>query len=205
MIVSEMRIGIFGGTFDPPHIAHLVLAMEAHFQLKLELVLWVLTPKPPHKQKRVITPSDLRAQMVKAATASNSAFELSEIEINRSGPHYSIETLRLLAERYPGAKLFFLIGEDSLRELPTWYQPDELLRICAGLGVMRRPREEVDLDILEDRLAGIRDKIFYIDTPLLEISSTEIRKRIIQEKPFRYYVPHGVYQLIKETGSYKTD
>jgi nicotinate-nucleotide adenylyltransferase len=199
-----MRIGIFGGTFDPPHNAHLALAMEAYYQLELERVLWVLTPNPPHKQKRVITSILLRAQMVKAAIASNPVFELSEIEINRPGPHYSLDTLRLLEDRKPEAELFYLIGGDSLQELPTWYQPEELLRICAGLGVMRRPGEEVDLDVLEDHLSGIRDKVFFIDTPLLDISSREIRKRIRCGMPFRYYLPTDVYRLIVDTGSYKS-
>jgi nicotinate-nucleotide adenylyltransferase len=142
-------IGIFGGTFDPPHIGHLVLAAEAHKQLGLDRLLWVLTPDPPHKQGRSIAPLDHRLAMVKLAIADDPQFELSTVELTRPGPHYALDTVQILAGQNPGADLVYLMGGDSLRDLPTWHRPADFISACHRIGVMRRPEDAVDLVALE--------------------------------------------------------
>jgi nicotinate-nucleotide adenylyltransferase len=196
------RLGIFGGTFDPPHLGHLILAAEAFDQLKLERVLWVLTPNPPHKQHQLVSPVDVRLQMLQAALGTDPAFEISSVDINRYPPHYAVDTVHLLTEQYPGADLFYLLGGDSLHDLPYWYQPREFIDGCAGLGVMRRPGDQIDLALLESALAGISPKIHFIDSPLLEISSKQVRERIFEGHSYRYYLPDAVYQFIRDNSLY---
>jgi nicotinate-nucleotide adenylyltransferase len=200
-----MRIGIFGGTFDPPHIGHLILAAESKSQLNLDRLLWVLTPDPPHKQNMRLTSVEERLEMVQAAIQDDPAFELSRVEIDRPGPHYAVETVHLLAKAFPDADLAYLIGGDSLRDLPTWYHPQELVDACAMIGVMRRPGDEVNMEALETQLPGIKAKAAVVKAPLLEISATEIRSRIAAGKPFRYYLPEAVYKIIRERGLYSQD
>lgn len=198
-----MRIGVFGGTFDPPHIGHLILADEAFYQLKLDRLLWVLTPDPPHKQGHPITPMPLRLDLVHAAIDSNPKFELSTVEIDRPGPHYAVDTVRLLGLEFPAAQLFYIIGGDSLHDLPMWYHPIEFLSLIDGLGVLRRPDDEIDLIHLEEAIPGIRQKINWIRAPLLEISSSQIRERVEKGQGYHYYLPEKVLSLIRSHGLYR--
>ena len=192
------RVGLFGGTFDPPHVGHLILASEAKSQLELTRVFWTVTPDPPHKQDQLITSLEHRLAMVKLAIEDDPAFELSDVELNRPGPHYTIDTIKLLAEQNPGAEIVPILGGDSLNDLPTWHKPKELLFAAHWVGVMRRPGEETNLQELEHELPGISSKIHYVDAPLLEIASREIRNRVASGKPFRYYVPNRVYEYIEK-------
>ncbi|MCC6499733.1 MAG: nicotinate-nucleotide adenylyltransferase [Anaerolineales bacterium] len=192
------RIGLFGGTFDPPHLGHLILASEAQLQLQLDRMLWILTPEPPHKQDQPITATEHRLAMVQLAIADNPAFELSRVELDRPGPHYTVDTIKLLAEQNLNAELVPIIGGDSLNDLPKWHKPKELLYACHWVGVMRRPHEESRLDDLERELPGIRSKVHYVDAPLLEIASREIRSRIAEGKSVRYYLPSTVYDYINK-------
>ena len=192
-----MRIGIFGGTFDPPHIGHLILAGEAAYQLKLSRLLWVLTPDPPHKLGRAISPAGQRLDLVNAEIDGEPAFELSRVDLDRRGPHYAVDTLQLLSAAYPGDELVYLMGGDSLRDLPGWYQPQTLVDTCALLGVMRRPGDHIDLAALEQALPGVTAKVAFIDTPLVEISSAEIRRRMAAGLPYRYFLTEQVYQVIQ--------
>ncbi len=192
------RIGLFGGTFDPPHLGHLILASEAQTQLELDRLLWVLTPEPPHKQDQVITTIEHRLAMVQLAIADNPAFELSRVELDRPGPHYTVDTVRKVAEQNPQAEIVPIIGGDSLNDLPQWHEPQQLVYACHWIGVMRRPHEEPDLAELEHDLPGIRSKIHYVDAPLLEIASREIRTRIAEGRSVRYYLPADVYEYINE-------
>ena len=191
------RIGLFGGTFDPPHLGHLILASEAQSQLELDRLLWILTADPPHKQEQQISPVEDRLAMVQLAIADNPAFELSRVELDRPGPHYTAETIQIIAEQNPGADLVPIIGGDSLRNLPTWHEPQKLVYACHWIGVMRRPDDKANLDELERELPGIRSKIHYVDAPLLEIASRDIRDRIAQGKTVRYYLPQKVYEYIE--------
>lgn len=198
-----MRIGIFGGTFDPPHIGHLILGAEAFDQLDLDRLAWVLTQDPPHKLARSKSKIEIRLEMLKLAISDNPAFEISRVDIDRPGPHFSIDTVRLIAEQYPDAEYYFLIGGDSLHDLPLWHKPFDLLRSITSLGVMRRPGDEVNIEELEKKIPGIGEKIIYIDAPLLEIASNEIRERIISGRHFRYFLPGRVFKYIQEKNIYR--
>lgn len=192
------QIGLFGGTFDPPHLGHLILASEAFSQLGLDRLLWVLTPDPPHKQDRFITPVEHRLAMVQLAIADDPSFELSRVELDRPGPHYTLDTIELIAKQYPDSDITPIIGGDSLQDLPNWNRPRELLQACHWVGVMHRPGERENLEALERELPGISSKIHYVDAPLLEIASREIRRRIADGRPFRYYLHPSVYKYILE-------
>jgi nicotinate-nucleotide adenylyltransferase len=200
---ASMRIGIYGGTFDPPHIAHLILAGEASFQLNLGRILWLLTPVSPLKNDHSISPWQQRLELLNAAIDGNPAFELTRVDIDRTGPHYAFESMHILRRMYENDKLFYLMGEDSLRDLPHWERPDLLLDACSSLGVMRRPGTMLDLKNLEQKIPGLKAKLCWIDAPLLEISGKLIRKRILHAQPFRYFLPERVYQLIIENGYYE--
>ena len=203
IVNGDKRLGIFGGTFDPPHVGHQILASEAADQLSLDKVLWVLTPNPPHKRDHSITPLEYRLMMAEAAINADPTFELSRIEIDRSPPHYAVDTVNLLHRHYPEAALVYLIGSDSLRHLTYWHDAQGFVDTCDALGVMCRPGEKADLWALEDHIQGIVDKVEFIDAPLLEISSTEIRERIAAGGTFRYYLPQEVYKVILSLNLYK--
>ncbi len=198
-----MRLGIFGGTFDPPHIGHLILASEAFSQLKLDRVLWVLTPNPPHKRGMNVSPLEQRLELVQAAVEPDPDFELSRIDIDRQPPYYAADTVELLRARYPEAALVYLLGGDSLRDLPIWHDPERFVNACDEIGVMRRPGDEVDLASLEQQIPGVAAKARFFDTPLIGISASEIRQRIAEARPFRYFLAAPVYRLIVTQGFYK--
>ena len=203
-LIQRARIGIFGGTFDPPHIGHMILAAEARSQLGLDKVLWVLTSVPPHKRKQPVSSTPQRLELVNAAIKDDPALQLSTVDIDREGPHYAVDTMRLLREQYPQADLIYLIGEDSLFDLPTWYQPQALVNENAGFGVMRRPGKQVDMETMEKALPGISAKVAFVHAPLLEISSRQVRQRIRQREAFRYYLLPAVYQIIQQRQYYRS-
>jgi nicotinate-nucleotide adenylyltransferase len=190
-------IGVFGGTFDPPHLGHLILAAEACEQLRLERLLWVLTPDPPHKRDRAISPLEQRIAMLELAIAGEPCFELSRVDMDRPAPHYAVDTVRLLRAAHPKSELAYLVGGDSLAYLPSWYRPTELVAAVDILGVMRRPGAEIDLSSLEAQVPGLTARVRWIDAPLLEISSSDIRQRICQFQTFRYFLPPPVYEFIQ--------
>ncbi len=200
--MNRKRIGIFGGTFDPPHIGHLILAAEARDQLNLDCTIWVLTPDPPHKQGKDIAPLDHRLAMVELAITGDAGFKLSSVDIDRPGPHYAVDTVALLREVYPDFELVYLMGGDSLMDLPQWYQPEKLLSIVDAIGVMRRPGDKIDLTELIDALPMLLEKLNFVTAPLLEISARQIRLRIHEDRAFRYYVLPTVYEYIKKNGVY---
>jgi nicotinate-nucleotide adenylyltransferase len=190
------RIGIFGGTFDPPHLGHLILASEARTKLQLARILWVLTSIPPHKIDQPISPLEDRLAMLKLALNDEPEFELSTIDMDRPGPQYTLDTINLLALQYPDADLIPLIGGDSLHDLPDWHNPVALVAACHQIGVMRRPGDSIDLSQLEKQIPGISAKVRFVDAPLLEIASHEIRQRVLTGLPFRYYLLPSVYDYI---------
>ncbi len=200
--MNRKRIGIFGGTFDPPHIGHLILAAEARDQLNLDCTIWVLTPDPPHKQGKDIAPLEHRLAMVELAITGDSGFKLSSVDIDRPGPYYAVDTVALLREVYPDFELVYLMGGDSLMDLPQWYQPEKLLSIVDAIGVMRRPGDKIDLTELIDALPMLLEKLQFVTAPLLEISARQIRQRIHEDHAFRYYVLPTVYEYIKKNGVY---
>ncbi len=197
------RIGIFGGTFDPPHLGHLILAAESADQLCLDTVLWMVAPLPPHKQEKKVTPFDRRVAMTEAAIRGEARFQVSTLEDERVGPHYTADTLEILKGRRPGDELFLLIGQDSLNDLPSWHEPERVLTAIVGLGVMARPGERHETAALLEQFPGLAEKLIRVDAPLLEISSTEIRARVKGGRHFRYYVRGGVARLIEAWGLYR--
>jgi nicotinate-nucleotide adenylyltransferase len=189
------RIGVLGGTFDPPHIGHLILAEYAADALALTNVLFVPAADPPHKQREFKTPVAHRLRMLELALKDNPRFGISRIDIDRLGPHYSVDMIRIINNQYPSAEIYFVMGSDSLRDLPTWYRPDELVSLCK-LAVMRRSGVEVDPGMHEQALPGISGRVVMFNAPLIEVSSTEIVSRLAQGKSIRYQTPDAVREYI---------
>jgi nicotinate-nucleotide adenylyltransferase len=194
--------GILGGTFDPPHNGHLALAAAARDELGLDKVLWVPAADPPHKQGRRISPAADRVAMVRAAIAGQPGFELSRVDLDRPGPHWSADTVALLGQRYPKAELVFVMGGDSLKDLPTWGRPQEIVDCCT-LGVLRRPGAVINLPKLEAVLPGITQKVRFIDEPPMTISARDIRERARGGRSIDGLVPPPVARLIAERGLYR--
>jgi nicotinate-nucleotide adenylyltransferase len=200
---SVARLGIFGGTFDPIHHGHLVAAEEARHQLALDRVLFVPAGRPPHKPDRPITDAHHRLRLLQLATAAKPYFAISCVDLERPGPHYTVDTLRLLrAEWGPGPAFFFIEGNDSLLDVPDWHQPRRLIELCE-LAVVRRPGAEIDLAELERQLPGLTAHIHWVAMPLLQISSSDLRARVRAGRPISYLVPPAVEAYIREQGLYR--
>jgi nicotinate-nucleotide adenylyltransferase len=198
------RIGVLGGTFDPPHYGHLILAEQAWEQLALSRVLWVPAGNPPHKQDELVTPVEHRLELVRLAIADNPRFELSLVDARREGPDYSYAMLAIIAAEHPGDELVFLIGEDSLRDLPTWKKPEKLIEV-AQLGVMRRRDVVYDIGQLEAAIPGLVGCLSFIDTPLVDISSEMIRDHLAKGRSVRYQTPDGVIQYVHQHRLYQNN
>lgn len=200
------RIGILGGTFDPPHVGHLWLATLAADAIGLDRVLFMPAAQPPHKSHEGITSSADRLLMTRLAIAGNEAFELTLIEMERSGPSYTIDSVVELRRLYGvDAELFLLMAADSLAQIDTWRQPDQLLeRIEWVVG----PRPGValpDRSALEGRFGASASRIHLLDGPSLDVSSTQIRERVAVGDAIRYLVPRGVEELIVDRGLYRRE
>ena len=191
-----MRIGIFGGTFDPPHIGHLILAEDARGQLGLDQVLWVLTPFPPHKTLQRISPVQDRMSMVLLAIAGNSNFHLSRVDMDREPPHFAADTVAMLREKSPKDEFFYLMGADSLNDLPTWHDPERFISLCYGIGVMMRHDDAPDTSKLELEIGGLSEKLHFLHTPVIEVSGSDIRARVGEGKSIRYLVPNKIHHYI---------
>lgn len=198
-----MRIGILGGTFDPPHSGHLILASEALEQLNLDQVLWVLTPDPPHKQDQVITTLPDRLTMVELAIEGNPRFILSRVDIDRPPPHFAVDTMVILRQQSPEDEFYYLMGLDSLDDLPDWHMPVEFVQQCHYIAVMLRAGEHVDVPELEADIPGLSNRLIFLRTPIIEISGAEIRRRAYKGRPYRYFLPDKVYQYIQEKHLYQ--
>ncbi|KPL16184.1 MAG: hypothetical protein AMJ93_16025 [Anaerolineae bacterium SM23_84] len=196
------RIGVLGGTFDPIHCGHLVIAEDARAYLDLEKVLFVPAYQPPHKRRGSYSTFEHRVHLTELAIAGNPRFELSLIESGHSGPSYTVDTLRdLQAELGPDVQLYFIIGMDSLANILSWCKPTELLTLCR-IVVAERAGYQVDLDALEEGLPGLRDSLELIDTPELSISSTDLQRRVQRGLPIRYQVAPEVERYIHDHGLY---
>jgi nicotinate-nucleotide adenylyltransferase len=199
------RLGILGGTFDPIHHGHLVAAEEASYQLALDRVLFVPAGAPPHKPARPISPASHRLRIVELAIAGKPHFAVSRVDIDRPAPSYTVDTLKLLrAEWGPEPRFFFIEGNDSLSDMVNWYQPQRLIELCE-LAVVRRPGSEIDLPALEKRLPGLTERVHWVQIPLLEISSTDLRARIRAGRSISYLVPREVEAYIQEHGLYREE
>lgn len=180
------------------------MAEEARQQARLDWVLFLPTGDPPHKVGQAITPIAHRLQMVRLAIASHPAFALSRLDVDRPGPHYSVDMVRLFLEEAPaGSEVFFLVGADSLEDMPTWKDPARLLDLCHVLA-MSRPGHQPDLEALAQVLPAVRERVQVLPMPLIGISGTEIRRRVREGRSIRYLVPEEVRQYILAHGLYLT-
>ncbi|GAB4570142.1 MAG: nicotinate (nicotinamide) nucleotide adenylyltransferase [Anaerolineae bacterium] len=198
------RIGLLGGTFDPPHIGHLILATVAYDALNLTRILFVPAADPPHKQQRRKSPIEVRLAMLERAIAGDSRFGISLVDVNRGGPHYSVDTVRLVQSAFPSSELYFLMGSDSLRDLPSWHEPDRLIQHC-WLGVYPRPDAPADLARLTREIPDIVDRVIWVEGPGVLLSASQIRARVRGGLSIRYLVPESVRAYIVSRSLYVTD
>ncbi len=201
--VNFRRVGIFGGTFDPIHIGHLILAEEAWFQLQLDRVYLAPAGDPPHKLGRQLAPVRDRLYMAELATADIDYILVSSIDADRPGPHYTSDMVRLLqAEAGPNTELYFLMGMDSLRDLPTWHEAAWLVD-HARLVALSRHDVKLNWESLEAALPGIRSRVIILDMPELEIASHVIQQRVRNGQPIRHMVPRSVEAYIQKHNLYR--
>jgi len=198
-----MNIGILGGTFDPVHIGHLIIAEEVRFCLKLDQVLFIPAGQPWLKTNRVISEARHRAAMIRLAIASNPYFKLSTLEIDRPGPSYMVDTIRTLQVQLGSDGRFFLVtGWDSLNELPLWKEPNKIVSMCQLVAVPRLNHPKPDLESLDSTIPGLARNTIMLDILTVGISSSEIRMRVAQGASIRYLVPQQVEKYIVENGLY---
>jgi nicotinate-nucleotide adenylyltransferase len=196
------RLGIMGGTFDPIHDGHLVAAGEAWQQLALDRVLFVPAGQPPHKPLRPITAAHHRLRMIELAIEGKPHFGVSRADVDRPGPCYTADLLRLLrADWGPAPTFFFIVGGDSLIDLVNWYRPHEIIA-QTELAVVKRPGVDIDVDSLNDSLPGIAQRLHWFTMPGLEISSSTLRQRVREGRPISYLVPRQVEAHIQEQHLY---
>ncbi len=196
------RVGYFGGTFDPPHLGHVLVAREAFFQLGLDAILWLITPDPPHKTEREITPTSHRLDMLELITGKYDEFMVSKVDLERSPPYYAADTVEIIKRQKPDAELIYIIGEDSLRDLPNWHQPERFLTSIDQLGVAPRPGFQPDLAVLNKEIPGLMDKTVYLIDIMVEISSSLIRKRIKEGNPYDHFLSQEVANYIEKNRLY---
>jgi nicotinate-nucleotide adenylyltransferase len=201
---AVLRVGLLGGSFDPPHIGHLILAEEARDQLGLDRVLFAPAGQQPLKQGQKVTAVEDRVRMTELAIAGNTSFGLSRGDVDRRGPHFTVDLIAIIAAQLqPDAELYFLMGFDSLRDLPKWREPEKLIRI-ARLVALTRPDAPIDWAALETAVPGVRERVRLLDMPELEIASRDLRERVRTGRSIRYMVTDAVRMYIEERGLYAT-
>jgi len=201
------RIGLFGGTFDPPHFGHLVLAEWASVRLRLDRVVFVPAGTPPHKRGRQLTDAALRLALTRLAVRGNPAFTVSGFEARRAGPSFTVDTLRHFGARQPGARLYLLMGADSLADFPNWHEPGEIARL-ATLVVAARPGPAASARDAGARSrsfvpARVRGRVVLLDNPPVAISSSALRARARAGRSLRYLVPDAVAAFVARHGLYR--
>jgi nicotinate-nucleotide adenylyltransferase len=195
-----MRLGLMGGTFDPVHYGHLVIAEETQHVFGLDRVDFVTSADPPHKKGYPITPAEHRYAMTLLATASNPFFRVSRREIERAGPSYSIDTIQEYQREFPDAEIFFITGADAILEILTWHRADEAIRLCTFVAATR---PGYDLAKMERALpASYLPHIRRITVPGVDFSSTDIRERVRRGQPIKYLVPEAVEAYIAKYNLY---
>ena len=196
------RIGILGGTFNPPHIGHLVCAQEARAQLELDRVVLMPAATPPHKAIAADPGGAARLELCRLAAVGDDALAVSDLEFERQGPSYTADTLRLLHDREPGDELTFIVGGDMAESLPTWHEPREVLRL-AVLAVAER--DETRAEDVTARLAPLHDgtRVRFFAMPRLDVSSSDLRARVADGRPIRHLVPDAVAEAIAARGWYR--
>ena len=195
------RIGVLGGTFDPVHNGHLHVANALREALDLERILWVPAGQPPHKTGQIVSSDRDRLAMLDLALSGSAADQINTIDIERSGPSYTADTLEILTACLAPARLFFLMGEDSLRDLPTWHDPERLLR-AAELAVAARPGVDADLASIARQIPSVQSRVHLVPTKEIAISSSEIRRRVGEHQSIHGLVPPPVEAYIRDHGLY---
>jgi nicotinate-nucleotide adenylyltransferase len=197
------RVGILGGTFNPPHLGHLVIAQEAHDQLDLDRVVLMPVHTPPHKELHGDPGPGVRAQLCRLAVEGDERLRVSTREIEQEGPSYTVQTLRAIAAEQPEDELVFIVGGDMALSLPTWKEPEAILAL-ATLAVAAR--EGTGRDDIITRVAGLdgaQDRVRFFQTPRLDISSSDVRRRVGAGRPVRYLVPPAVAEYLGAHGLYR--
>jgi nicotinate-nucleotide adenylyltransferase len=195
------RIGLLGGTFDPPHLGHLWLAESAREQLSLDTVRFLPVGRPPHKLAPPAATAAQRLQMVSLAIGDNAHFSLDATDLERPPPHTTATLLPMIRAAYPESRLWLLIGADSLRDLSEWQEPDEIIRHCR-LAALARPGVRIDWGSLEATVPGVEQAVDLLTGPVLDVSSTEIRQRAGDGRTLRYLLPEPVRAYIIEQDLY---
>lgn len=197
------RIGIYGGTFDPVHLGHLVAATEVWATLGLDRLVFMPAGRPPHKGGHQITPAAQRVRMLELAIAGRPHFALSAHDLAADRPSYTAELLTRLRDTW-GAQheLFFVMGEDSLRDFPTWREPERIAAL-ARLAVVARPHVEADCDAVVRAVPGLAGRVHLVPIPEMEIASSDLRARVASGRPIAYQVPLAVEEFIAREGLYR--
>lgn len=199
-----MRLGIYGGSFDPVHLGHLLLAETCRETCDLDRVLFLPCGQSPHKPNGAVASGNQRAEMLEFAVAGDPRFGVCRIELERSGPSFTVETLRQLRVEQPDSELFFLMGADSLSDLPLWREPHAILELASIVAVNRGQRPPPDLATLEARLGStVRERVRLVTMPAIELSATEIRERARTGRSLRFRVPRAVEEYIRQHGLYR--
>ena len=196
-----MRVGILGGAFNPPHVGHLVCAQEAVVQLELEKVVFMPVGQAPHREIEHDPGAEARLEMVELAAGDDGRFETSRMEIDRAGPSYTADTLRDLRSQSPDDELFLILGGDQAAALPRWHEPETVLSLATVAVVERSNWSRNAIGITIGRLPGA-ERIRYLDMPVMQISSSSIRRRVREGLPIRYLVPDKVATYIETNGLY---
>ncbi len=191
------KIGIFGGAFDPPHIGHLIAVQYAAEQLSLDKVIFVPCGNHPFKEGKLVASAEQRFAMTKLAIAGNPIFDVSDVEIRKDGKSYTFETLEHFSSLYPDGTLSFLIGTDNIRDFSSWKHPEKIVELAT---VVVLNREVVRIPKQENEFMA---RFLYLDTPTIEISSTEVRNRLAEHKTVRYMIRNGVELFLDMTGLYR--
>jgi len=197
------RIGILGGTFDPPHVGHLWIASLAADAMELDRVIFMPAPQPPHKQGRGISPIVDRLLMTRLAIGGNDLFELTTLELGRAGPSYTVDSVDELLRTYDDAALFLIMSADSLAQIDTWHEPDRLLSLLEWVVGPRPGTALPDPEQLHQRFGAAAKRIHLLEGPALDVSGTAIRRRVAAGRTIRYLVPQAVEELIVERGLYR--
>ena len=196
-----IRLGLLGGTFDPPHYGHLLAAQEVAWRLNIDRVLFLPARQNPLKRGEPSSSAEDRCEMVALAVADNPIFELSRLDLDRPPPSYTADLLRAL--QLPEHELFFLVGADILPELPKWREPQQIVQLARLVVVNRPGAPPPDLERVETVLPGVRERVERVQIPCVDVSSREIRKRVAAGRPIRYLTPPAVERYIMDRRLYR--
>jgi nicotinate-nucleotide adenylyltransferase len=197
-----MRIGIFGGTFNPPHLGHLVCAQEAHRELGLDQVMLIPAGTPPHKPVEAEPGPEHRLELCRLAVKDDERFTVSDLELRRDGPSYTVDTLNVLSTQAPTNQLFLILGGDIAAGLPQWHQPERVLELATVAIAKRRGTAKAAVQEALRQLRG-GERATFFQMPRIGISSTMVRRRVRAGQPIRYFVPGGVEKYIERHGLYR--